>query len=65
MRWIDTNGDIEKPNCRSRLVAKEFKTYVNPELSAATTPSECLRLFVSMLASQEDLKVMYADVSQD
>ena len=44
-RWIDINkGDATKVNYRSRLVAKEFKVDVRPELFAATPPTECLRL---------------------
>ena len=44
-RWIDINkGDATKVNYRSRLVAKEFKVDVRPDLFAATPPTECLRL---------------------
>ena len=44
-RWIDVNkGDSLKPNYRSRLVAKEYKVDVRPDLFAATPPTECLRL---------------------
>ena len=44
-RWIDINkGDSTKTNYRSRLVAKEFKVDVRPDLFAATPPTECLRL---------------------
>ena len=65
VRWIDINkGDEHHPNYRSRLVAKEFKTDINPELYAATPPSECLRLMISILASQEGAEMMYADVSR-
>ena len=65
MRWIDINkGDTENPNYRSRLVAKEFKTDINPELYAATPPSECLRMLISRMASQEGSEMMYADVSR-
>ena len=46
-------GDEHQPKYRSRLVAKEFKTDINPELYAATPPSECLRLMISMLTWQE------------
>ena len=43
-RWIDVNkGDNSNPLYRSRLVAKEFKTDVRPDLYAATPPSECLK----------------------
>ena len=65
VRWIDINkGDKENPNYRSRLVAKEFKTDINPELYAATPPSECLRMLISRMASQEGSEMMYADVSR-
>ena len=44
-RWIDMNkGNASKTNYRARLVAKEFKVDVRPDLFAATPPSECLRL---------------------
>ena len=65
VRWVDVNkGDNEKPNYRSRLVAKEFKTDVRPDLYAATPPSECLRLMLSKLASTPGATLMYADVSR-
>ena len=39
VRWIDINkGDAANPKYRSRLVAKEFNTGVDPELFAATPP---------------------------
>ena len=64
VRWIDINkGDAENPNYRSRLVAKEFKTDVNTELYAATPPSECFRMLIGRMASQEGSEMMYADVS--
>ena len=44
-RWIDINkGDASKTNYRFRLVAKEFKVDVRPDLFAATPPAECFRL---------------------
>ena len=52
LRWIDTkksSGEI-----RSRLVAKEFKTDIRPELFAATPPLEAMRLLVSMVASSRN-----------
>ena len=67
VRWVDINkGDSQKPNYRSRLVAKEFNTGVCPELYAATPPSECLRLMLSLVASgqREGISLMYADVSR-
>ena len=67
VRWVDINkGDSMNPNYRSRLVAKEFNTGVCPELYAATPPSECLRLMLSLVASgrREGVSLMYADVSR-
>ena len=61
---MDINkGDEEHPNYRSRLVAKEYRVDVRPELYTATPVSECLRLMISRLASARNLKLMYADVS--
>ena len=58
--------DSSNPNYRSRLVAKEFNTGVNHDLYAATPPSECLRLMLSLLASSRGRSTtwMYADVSR-
>jgi len=65
VRWVDINkGDDNSPNYRSRLVAKEFKTDVRPDLYAATPPGESLRLLLSRMASDKGLELMYADVSR-
>ena len=67
VRWVDINkGDSAHPNYRSRSVAKEFNTGVCPELFAATPPSECLRLMLSLVASgrRKGTGLMYADVSR-
>ena len=67
VRWVDINkGDSRVPNYRSRRVAKEFNTGVNHDLYAATPPSECLRLMLSILASgrKAGTSLMYADVSR-
>ena len=65
VRWVDINkGDEQNPNYRSRLVAKEFRDDVKPELYAPTPPGECLRLMLSRLASDRRLKLLYADVSR-
>ena len=64
---MDINkGDSANPNYRSRLVAKEFNTGIKPELYAATPPSECFRLMLSLLAGGRGrgMKLMYADVSR-
>ena len=44
-------GDISKPNYRSRLVGKEYKTYADDSLYASTPPLEALRLIVSRAAT--------------
>ena len=65
VRWVDINkGDEAQPNYRSRLVAKEFKDDLRPELYAATPPSECLRMMISKMACQRGVRMMYADVSR-
>ena len=64
---MDVNkGNSIHPKYRSRLVAKEFNTGVNHNLYAATPPSECLRLMLSMIASSrsKDTTLMYAKVSR-
>ena len=70
-RWIDVNkGDKERPNYRSRLVAKEFNTGAEEGLFAATPPLEAVRLLLSIAATTEDLEgggdqvVMINDVSR-
>ena len=51
-RWVDVNkGDVSKPNYRSRLVGKEFRTGVDDSLFAATPPLEALRLIISRAAT--------------
>ena len=65
VKWVDINkGDSKCPNYRSRLVAMEFKTDERPEWYAATPPSECLKILLSMLASDPRKKMLYADVSR-
>jgi hypothetical protein len=52
VRWRDTNKQDEaNPKYRSRLVAKDFKKYEDPELYAATPPIEMLRFLVSAAAT--------------
>ena len=55
-RWIDINkGDKQRPNYRSRLVAKEFNDGTQPDgLFAATPPLEALRLLLSEAATVRD-----------
>ena len=55
VRWVDINkGDSANPNYRSRLVAKEFKTDMQPDLYAATPPAECLRMLIRRLAVRDN-----------
>ena len=44
LRWVDRNKkDDVTPDYRSRIVAKEIKTYANPDLFAATPPVEYVK----------------------
>ena len=48
VRWIDVNkGDAKNPNVRSRVVGKEFNTYNDVTLYAATPPLEACLLYTS------------------
>ena len=52
VRWIDTNKQDEaNPKYRSRLVAKDFKKFNDPELYTATPPIEMLRCLISIAAT--------------
>ena len=49
VKWIDRNKqDAKNPLYRSRLVGKEFNTYNDITLYAATPPLEALRLIISL-----------------
>jgi hypothetical protein len=51
-RWVDVNkGDVEAPNCRSRLVGREFNVGRDDSLYAATPPLEALRVVLSHAAT--------------
>ena len=51
-RWVDVNkGDNDRPDYRSRLVAKEYRSDSRPELYAATPPLEALRAILSQAAT--------------
>ena len=68
-RWIDVNkGDVQNPNHRSRLVAKEFASSETEGLFAATPPLETLRVLISETATVEKNKeekvLMIADISR-
>ncbi len=66
MRWIDINkGDVDNPNYRSRLVAREIKRDSRTDLFAATPPLEAMKLVLSMLASNNHGEcLMVNDVSR-
>jgi hypothetical protein len=52
-RWVDVNkGDEQKPDVRSRLVAKEIAFRRSDDFFAANPPLEALRLLLSDLASR-------------
>ena len=53
MRVDHNKGSKDKPEIRSRLVAKEIKTSYKPELFAATPPLEALKLLMSLKASSQ------------
>ena len=65
-RWIEIhNGDIDNPNYRSRLVAREINTYKRDDLFAATPPLESLKLILSMTATANHGEVvMVNDISR-
>jgi hypothetical protein len=53
-RWLDVNkGDTKNPDYRARLVAREIKTDLRPDLFAATPPLESLRTIISICASNQ------------
>ena len=66
VRWIDINkGDAVDTNYRSRLVAREIKTDIRPDLFAATPPLEAMKIILSMLASgNKGGTLMVNDVSR-
>ena len=70
-RWVDVNkGDVQKPDIRSRLVAKEMAFRNNDDFFAATPPLEALRLLLSDLASRlgrgtrSEIKMMVIDAKK-
>ena len=71
-RWVDIDkGDDEKPDYRSRLVAKEFNNGQEEGLYASTPPLEALRWILSHAATiehqsrkSEDKVILIADVSR-
>ena len=50
--WAETDkGQPRKPNVRARLVVKEYKTHVRPQLDASTPPLEALKVVLSEVAT--------------
>ena len=66
VRWIDINkGDKERPNYRSRVVAREINTHKREDLFAASPPLDALKTLISMAASSNKCEiVMINDVSR-
>ena len=68
LKWIDTNeGDSANPSYRSRLVGREYNTYKDNSLYAATPPLETLRVILSCAAIVDEdgpKQVMVNDVSR-
>ena len=65
--WIDHNkGDVDQPNYRSRLVAKQFNTGNDDSFFAATPPIEGLRVVFSHATTgrSRTKAVMVNDVSR-
>ena len=65
-RWIDINkGDVDHPNYRSRLVAREINTSKKDDLFAATPPLGALKIVLSMTSSGNKGEiVMVNDISR-
>ena len=58
-------GDVEKPNYRSRFVAREINTHKRDDPFAATPPLEALKLIMTMCASGNKGEIlMINDVSR-
>ena len=54
LRWVDINkGDNDRPNHRSRIVAKEIRTDSRPDLFAASPPVEHIKYLISRVASSQ------------
>ena len=66
VRWIDINkGDTERPNYRSRFVAREINTHKRDDLFAATPPLQAMKILLSMATSgNRGEVVMINDVSR-
>ena len=65
VRWVDIDkGDRDRPNYRSRLVAKHYSQERDDDLYAATPPIESLRIVVSAATTgNKEKAIMVNDVS--
>ena len=62
---MDVNkGNESQPNYRSRLVAKEIKTYDQPAYFSATPPLEALRVLIPLAANmgKSRARLLHIDV---
>ncbi len=69
VRWVDINkGDEVNPHYRSRFVAREINTHANPEMFAATPPTEALKRMIAIAATKnakgQKRRLMVNDVSR-
>merc|ERR1711989_3021 len=65
VRWVDINkGDLERPEYRSRLVAKEIKRDKREDLFAATPPLEAKKVLFSLFACGMNFSLDFIDVSR-
>ena len=66
VRWVDiSKGDVDNPNYRSWLVAREINTHKSGDSFAATPPLEALKIIRSMITTSNkgDL-IMINDLSR-
>ena len=55
-QWIDANkGDDRNRGCMARLVGREIKTDQRPEIFAAMSPFESLRMILAICASNQHI----------
>ena len=66
-KWVDTDKAFEgEPmQIRSRIVAREFKSWDRPDLYAGPLPLEALKAIISIAASHSpEFSLMHVDVSR-
>ena len=62
VRWVDVQK--KDGTYRSRLVAKEVKTFSAPDLVAATPPIESIKFLIKYAAAERGRCLMHLDVSR-